>query len=288
MGKEEIVLKAAKEAIKRAVLELPLDVIKSLQEAYKHEYSDTSKTVIASILENIELAKRTGRPICQDTGLPSFFIEIGRGFNCEMKLEQTLIRAVKEATDEIPLRPNSVNTLTQKNSGDNTGKLVPYFYYEFSEGDKLKIIYFPKGAGSENNSKLFMLNPSENLKEVERIILEHVAVKACLSCPPIIVGVGLGGGGDIAMHLAKKALLRPLGSVNSEPILADIEKRLLKSINKTGIGPMSLGGGTTALAVHIEYADRHTASLPVGIVFQCWAARRSQIIFDKDFNYTIS
>ncbi|WEU40745.1 MAG: fumarate hydratase [Candidatus Odinarchaeum yellowstonii] len=285
---EEDFLKAVKNIITKASLDLPEDVVSALKTAYEIEQTPTAKAVLNSILNNIQLAKKLRKPICQDTGLPFFIVEIGRRFNdCKIDYENILTRAVKESTIEIPLRPNCVNPLTDLNTGDNTGRHAPIIFYNFNNTDSLTITYFPKGAGSENQTSLYMLTPSSSLKYIKKIILKHVVKKAGLSCPPIIVGVGLGGAADTALLLAKKALLRPLGSKNEDTSLAELETELLDLINKTGIGPMGLGGDTTALAVHIDYACRHTASLPLAISIQCWAARKAQLVINKTGDYKI-
>jgi len=288
MINEGELLKAVKETIKKSVLELPVDVVNALKTAYEKEDSPVGRTIINSILNNIELAKNLRKPICQDTGLPLFIVEIGRGFSdCKLDYEKILTEAIRAATAEVPLRPNCVNPLTEKNTGDNTGKLAPSIIYEFNNTDRLTITYFPKGAGSENQTGLYMLPPSASLNDIKKIILNHVVEKASFSCPPVIVGVGLGGGADTALSLAKKALIRPIGLKNPELKLADMEIQLLTLINKTGIGPMGLGGSTTALSVHIDYACRHTASLPVAVSLLCWAARRAQLIMDEKHRYKI-
>ncbi len=285
---EEDFLKAVKNLISKASLELPEDVIAALKKAYELEKTPSARAILNSILNNIQLAKTLRRPICQDTGLPLFIVEIGRNFNnCRIDYENILAKAVKEATKEIPLRPNCVDPLTDLNTGDNTGRMAPIIFYNFNDSDRLTVTYFPKGAGSENQTGLYMLTPSTPIKNIKKIILTHIVEKAALSCPPVIVGVGLGGGADTALYLAKKALLRPIGSKNQEPLLSSMESELLDLINKTGIGPMGLGGSTTALAVHIDYACRHTASLPVAVSMQCWAARRAQLVVSRNGDYTI-
>ncbi len=286
---EDEFLKAVKNIIAEASLNIPEDVIAALKAAYESEKKPTAKTVLNSILNNIQLAKTLRKPICQDTGLPLFIVEIGRNFdNCKIDYENLFTKAVKEATAEIPLRPNCVHPLTSLNTGDNTGRMAPLIVYQFNDSNKLKITYFPKGAGSENQTGLYMLTPSTSLKNIKKIILKHIIEKAALSCPPIIIGIGLGGAADTALYLAKKALLRPVGSKNQDSTLAEMESELLDLINKTGIGPMGLGGDTTALDVHIDYACRHTASFPVAISIQCWAARKAQLVINENGDYNMS
>jgi fumarate hydratase subunit alpha len=168
-----------------------------------------------------------------------------------------------------------VNPFTNKNSGDNTGRYIPYVNWEISDGDWLEISVLLKGGGSENACALRMMEPSEGVEGMKKFVVECVLKAGGMPCPPTIVGVGVGGGADIAMALAKRALLRPIGEENPNMDLAKIEKELCEAINVTGIGPMGLGGDVTALDVKIEYAHRHPASYPVAVAFQCWAARRA-------------
>ncbi|MHA1408993.1 MAG: fumarate hydratase [Candidatus Odinarchaeia archaeon] len=282
MMNERKMVNAVKKMIKKAVTELPEDVTRRIKDALEREEHEPARIILSSIIKNINLAKEMSKPICQDTGVPIFYVEIGTRYKVSFNLERVLIKAMQESTSEIPLRPNSVDPLTNKNTGDNTGRFIPYINYEVIEGDDLKITYFPKGAGSENQSQLFMLNPSEGFNQIEDIIYDSVIKKAAQACPPIIIGVGLGGGADIALHLAKKALTRDINIPHSDEEIARLERRILKKVNESGLGPMGLGGKTTALSVKIEYAYRHPASFPMGVIFQCWAARKSRLTIKKN------
>jgi fumarate hydratase subunit alpha len=195
-------------------------------------------------------------------------------------LEKSIMEGVRKATREIPLRPNAVDPLTGKNSGDNIGAHVPFIQWDLVDGDRCEIIVLPKGGGSENACTLSMLNPSDGMKGVKKFIVDWMAKVAGNPCPPTIVGIGIGGGADIAMNLAKESICRPIGNRNENPTVAKIEEELIKAINELGIGPMGLGGKTTVMDVHIEMAHRHPASLPVGIVVQCWADRRAKMEID--------
>jgi fumarate hydratase subunit alpha len=218
--------------------------------------------------------------MCQDTGIPVFFVKLGR---CLVPgLEEVLARAVRRATEEVPLRRNVVDSLTRASTGDNTGVGMPSISYSCGDEDYLEITYMPKGAGSENMSALGMLNPSDGTAGVRRFVVDAIARAEGKPCPPVIVGVGVGGSADACLALAKKALLRPVGSRNPAPGYARLEDELLEQINATGIGPMGLGGRTTALAVHVEQAGCHTASLPVGVNLQCYAARRAMARIHPD------
>jgi len=272
--------------IKKAETELPDDVIKSLKKAYKIE-TGIAKTQIDAILKNIDLAKKSGRPMCQDTGIQTFFVEVGIDFPEIMQLKKIITNGVKKATKEIPIRPNTIDPITGVNHKDNTGNHVPYINWDFVEGDKVSIIAFPKGGGSENMSKLGMLKPGVGIKGVKDFVVEEMIKAAGQPCPPTVVGVGIGGGADLSLKLGKRALLRPVGVRNKDKDIAKIEEELIKRINDSGIGPMGLGGKTTVLDVHVEIAHRHPASLPVGISVQCWADRRAKMIIRSDGSWEV-
>lgn len=274
------------ELIRKAETELPDDVIKALKKAYKIE-KGVAKTQIETILKNVDLAKKTKRPMCQDTGIQTFFVIVGVDFPYTNKLKELIIKGVKRATKEIPLRPNTVDPLTGKNHEDNFGDHVPYIIWNFSSGRDVDITALPKGSGSENMSKLEMLKPIVGIEGVKDFVLKEVINASGKHCPPAVVGVGIGGGADIAMHLSKIALLRPVGNRNKDKRIALIEEELVRKINKSGIGPMGLGGKTTVLDVHIEKAHRHPASLPVGISIQCWADRRAHMVIYKDGSWRV-
>ncbi|MCD6593752.1 fumarate hydratase [Candidatus Bathyarchaeota archaeon] len=261
--------------LRLAVTELPADVKKALKDAYRKERNPIGKIQLKAILENIQLAEEERIPICQDTGLISFYVKVGSEFRGLSKIEEALIEGVKRATVEIPLRPNAVNPFTQRNTDNNTGRHVPCIHWSIIDGNYLEITAFPKGGGSENMCALRILKPAEGLSGLKRFIIESVVNAGGMPCPPTIIGVGVGGTSDMAMNLAKKALLRPINKSHSDPFIAELERDLLRAVNSTGVGPMGLGGDSTALALKIEYAHRHPASYPVAIAFQCWAARRA-------------
>jgi fumarate hydratase subunit alpha len=272
---ESLIENAALSLIKLAAVRLPMDVKEALQKARCRERHEIGRLQIENILENIRLAEEMNVPLCQDTGTIVFYVRAGANFRVLSRVEPALFRAVRRATLEVPLRPNAVNPFTNKNSGDNTGRYIPYVNWEISDGDWLEISVLLKGGGSENACALRMMEPSEGVEGMKKFVVECVLKAGGMPCPPTIVGVGVGGGADIAMALAKRALLRPIGEENPNMDLAKIEKELCEAINVTGIGPMGLGGDVTALDVKIEYAHRHPASYPVAVAFQCWAARRA-------------
>ena len=285
MNKESIVIGII-QLIKKAETELPEDVVNALEDAlYKEE--GTAKVQLETILKNIELAKKSQRPMCQDTGIQTFFVDVGIDFPYIVDIEQWITDAVQKATREIPLRPNTVDPFSGENHGDNTGDSIPYITWNLVKGDNLKITAFPKGGGSENMSKLGMLKPGVGIEGVKSFVVEEIIKAAGNPCPPTVVGIGIGGGADLAMKLGKKALLRPVGTRHKDKKIADIEMELIRRINESGIGSMGLGGKTTVLDVHIEKAHRHPASLPVGIVVQCWADRRAQMIINSDKSWEV-
>lgn len=261
---------------KQAVIELPSDVRKALEEAYKREEQDIARTNLEAILENIQAAEELEIPMCQDTGLPIVFVKLGK---VEVEnLYQGVRKGVEKATKEIPLRPNVVDPLTRVNTGNNLGKLIPQIDVELVEGEYIEFTVFPKGFGSENNNALMMGLPGDGVEGIKKFVVDTVIKAGGKPCPPTVVGVGIGGSSDMAMKLAKKALLREVGVLHNEGRIAELEKEILKLINDTGIGPMGLGGKTTALDVKIEYADTHTAGLPVGVCIQCWADRHASAV----------
>ncbi|MHA1216513.1 MAG: fumarate hydratase, partial [Candidatus Thorarchaeota archaeon] len=198
------------------------------------------------------------------------------------EIRDALTKATIKATAEVPLRPNAVNPIVGGNSGNNVGEKIPWINWEIVSGDSVEITAFPKGGGSENVCILGMLKPGVGLKGVKKLVVDNAMSYMGKACAPNIIGIGIGGGSDIALKIAKQQLLRPLDDHHPDPEVAKIEEELKEAINATGIGPMGLGGDTTVLAVKVDYAMRHPASLPVGVAVQCWAARRSTAVITKD------
>ena len=272
--------------IKKAETELPKDVINALEHAYKVE-EGVAKTQMDAILKNIDLAKESMRPMCQDTGIQTFFVDVGVDFPQINMLKDLITDAVKTATKKIPLRPNTIDPFTGENHKDNTGEHIPYITWDFVNGSDVFITAFPKGGGSENMSKLGMLKPGVGLDGVKDFVVEEMIKAGGQPCPPTVVGVGIGGGADLSLKLGKKSLLRPVGVRHKDKVIAEMEKELIDRINKSGIGPMGLGGKTTVLDVHVEVAHRHPASLPVGIAVQCWADRRASMVIHADGSWEV-
>ena len=284
-----IIEEAVVHALTRANIHLPPDVKNALKKAYKTEDSEVARVQIEAILRNLELAEELNRPICQDTGLIVYYVRMGYDFGVRIDvIERALINATRRATAEIPLRPNTVDPLTGENPGDNTGRNSPIIHWEFMKGDSLEIVVVPKGGGSEYVTVLKMIPPGLGLGGVKRVVIDAVLEAGAKPCPPTIVGVGLGGGVDTAVYLAKKAAcIRRLDTMNPNPTLARLEEELYSELNSLGIGPQGLGGRTTVLGVHIDYSHRHPASYPVAVVFQCWAARRATVLVGRDGSSTI-
>ncbi|OGW55427.1 MAG: hypothetical protein A2Y81_01405 [Nitrospirae bacterium RBG_13_43_8] len=266
---------------KKAATSLPYDVEAALRSAYEKERSN-AKAVLSAILENTRIARKTERPICQDTGVPVFFIKVPIGLS-HLELKKEIISATKIATKKIPLRANAVDALTDINSGDNTGISFPIIYLEETNEKKLTIDLMLKGAGCENAGQLYRL-PFEELKAerdlegVRRCVLDTVYKAQGRGCPPYIIGVGIGAAKDQVTRLAKEQLMRNLKDTNKRRVLSELENRLLKDINRLGIGPLGLGGKTTALGVKIGVNHRHPASYFVDVSVSCWADRRARLL----------
>lgn len=274
------------ELIRKAETDLPKDVTIALKKAYEKEQG-IAKIQIENILKNIEIAKKTNRPMCQDTGVQTFFVNAGVDFPFTGKLKELITDAVKIATEQIPLRPNTVDPFTRENFKDNTGDYIPAITWDFVPGNDVQITAIPKGGGSENMSKLVMLKPGVGIDGVKDFVVKEMVKASGNPCPPTVIGIGIGGGADLAMKLGKKALLRQVGVRHKDKKIAEIERDLISQLNETGIGPMGLGGKTTVLDVHVEKAPRHPASLPVGLVVQCWADRRATMIIHNDGSWEV-
>jgi len=267
--KKEVAKVAAK-----ANFNLRADVAKLLKVGLRSEKKKEAKQALRWILENAHIAKGEKIAICQDTGLPIVFIEAGNDIEVSSTLIEAIKTAVKDSYRKNYLRPSVVDPLVRGKS--SYGGVI--YHLDFTSKQKgLKITLFPKGFGSENKSALKMFNPTVSLKQVEDFIVESVEAAGPESCPPFVIGVGIGGTSDTALLLAKKVLLERIDKPNREKSLNNLEKRLLKRINALGIGPMGLGGKCTALAVKIKKAPTHIAGLPVGVNISCHALRSATI-----------
>ena len=259
-----------------AAYNLSDDVLTAFDRAIETETAPGAREIIELLKENARIAKEDHIPICQDTGVAIFFVEIGQDLRIKNGfIVDAINEGVRKGYKEGYLRKSVVDPLTRKNTGDNTPAII---YTELVPGDKLKISFMPKGAGSENRSVIRMLRPTEGVEGIRNFVLECVLKAGANPCPPVVIGVGIGGDFEKAALIAKKALLRPVGSPNAKLELASLEETLLKAVNKTGIGPEGLGGKVTAMAVHVESFPCHIASLPVAVNINCHAARHKTIV----------
>lgn len=272
------------ELYKKVATSLPPDVEEALESAYSRAAEGSAAHYSLSVLlENIRMARKTVTPLCQDTGVPVFYVRVPLGLS-QIALKSTIAEATRIATSTIPLRPNAVEVLSDKNSGDNTGAGFPIVNFEENAGNTLVIDLMLKGGGCENAGQLYKLPSGEldahrDLEGVRRCVLDTVQKAQGRGCPPYIIGVGAGASKDQVTRLSKEQLLRKLGDRNAMPELANFEDRLLRDLNEMGIGPHGLGGGETALGVKIGLNHRHPACYFVDVSVSCWATRRGRLIW---------
>ena len=271
----ELSAQAVTDAVRRLCMEanyeLPKDMKARIEACLAHEPWPQAREILARIVENYGIAERAAQPICQDTGMACVFVKLGQEVHISGDLEQAIQEGVRQGYREGFLRKSVVrDPLRRVNTGDNTPAVI---YYEIVPGDRVEITLAPKGFGSENMSAIRMLKPSDGVQGVRDFVLETVEKAGPNPCPPIVVGVGIGGTFDRAALLAKKALLRPVDVANEDPYYAQLERELLDSINALGIGPQGFGGRTTALAVNIETFPTHIAGLPVAVNINCHVTR---------------
>jgi tartrate/fumarate subfamily iron-sulfur-dependent hydro-lyase alpha chain len=285
----------------RALKDIPKDIRAALQRGYDAETragEATASKIMLTVLKNVELADEKDMMVCQDTGLPIYKVLVGQHFKFHGGAEPLDMVEVKgrikigaeRATREYPLRSSTVHPITRKNTQTNTGQGIPIIKVDFiPDSDKLEIWMAPKGSGSENMSFLRMLKPADGMKAIKKFVLECVFESGANPCPPTIVGIGLGGTSDAAAAMAKEAsCFRKVGTHNADPLVAQLENELLDLINQTGIGPQGLGGVTTAMAVHIEWAHTHISQLPVALNMQCWRGERACATIDAAGNVAFS
>jgi fumarate hydratase subunit alpha len=264
--------------LKASNTKLPPDVGWALEAAAGWESDPTAYSQLGAIMDNVRKAEFLSRPMCQDTGIPVFFVK-GK---FDSSMVGAIERGIARATKEIPLRPNTVDPLTRENHGDNLGEGMPIVHFVPTGDDFTEITVMPKGAGSENMTRLAMLNPSDGAEGVTKTIIDAVLDAGGRPCPPGIVGVGIGGTSEKCISMAKEALLVPVGDDNPDPALRKMEEDIFVKLNGSGLGPMGLGGGTTVLGVRIKKAACHTASLPVAVSIGCWANRRATARMTSD------
>lgn len=273
----QTITEAVRDLCIKACYRLPEDVYQAFHQLKECEESPSAKLILDDLIKNADIAKEGEFPICQDTGLAVLFVEVGQDVHILGNLTDAINEGVRRGYAEGYLRKSVAAdpVFERKNTKDNTPAVI---HYSIADGDKIKIRMAPKGAGSENKSALKMLVPADGLEGIKNFVLETVKKAGPNSCPPLIVGVGLGGTMELAALNAKKACMRDIESQNPDSRYADLEKELLELVNKTGIGVQGLGGTNTAIRVHVEWAPTHIASLPVAVNINCHAARHAEII----------
>ena len=268
----------ARELYVRALKRLPPDVKRGFDALAARETDAGAQRMLGTMLANIRIAEETDNLLCQDTGLPIYNVTIGRGVEVDgVALKQAIRRGCERATREHPFRSSVVHPLTRVNEHSSCGRGVPVIGIDFSEADEgLVIEMIPKGSGSENNSFLRMAIPAEGVDAVKRFVVDCVLEAGGKTCPPTIVGVGIGGTADLCMHLAKVAATRALGTSCDDAEGAKLEAELSRAVNVLGVGPQGLGGDATSFAVHVETAATHITMNPVAVNMQCHSARRAR------------
>lgn len=251
-------------------------VIESFKSNKEKETSDIAKNILDILIENAQIAKETKKPLCQDTGMAVFFVKIGQNLHIEGdNITDAINKGVSRAYTEGHLRKSVVTPIDRKNTKDNTPAII---HYDIVDGENLEIEYAAKGFGSENMSRMKMLKPSDGLEGIKEFILDTVYKAGPNPCPPIVVGVGIGGTVDKCAQIAKKALFREIGEHNSDEFIKNLEEEMLEKVNELGIGVQGLGGSTTALAVNIESFPTHIAGLPVVVNINCHSSRHKKIV----------
>lgn len=271
----------AKELYIRALKILPPDIKRGFDDLVRQETDATGKAVLGTMVQNIAVAESTDNMLCQDTGIPIYNVTIGSGVEVDgQALKDAIRQGCERATKEYPLRSSVVHPLTRKNNHTSTGPGVPVIHFDFSGvAETLRLEMVPKGSGSENNSWLKMAIPAEGVDAVKAFVVDRVLEAGGKTCPPTIVGVGVGGTADLCVHLAKIAATRPLGSRCEDVEGRRLEEQLSKAVNQLGVGAQGLGGDSTAFAVHVELAATHITMNPVAVNMQCHSARRASAAF---------
>lgn len=260
----------------RACRELPCDIEQRMKEAAGEEDWDGARSILELLLENARVAREHAVPICQDTGMAVVFCEIGQDVHISGSFEEAVLRGVRRGYTEGYLRKSVVaDPLRRKNTGDNT---PPVIHLRLVPGDRVRLTVAPKGAGSENMSRMTMLTPAQGLEGVRQFVMETVRLAGANPCPPMILGIGIGGNFERAPEMAKEAMLDPPDTWNPDPFYAELEKEWLRQINETGIGPQGLGGRTTCLGLHIHQEATHIACLPVAVNVGCHVTRHATAV----------
>jgi len=280
MGVREIPAEEITKTIKRLCIEantvLGDDVIEAYKKSYENEKSPVGRDILRQLLENSRIAEEEGIPLCQDTGLAVVFVDMGQDVHVvDEDLNEAINEGVRQGYKEGYLRASTLDPLTRKNYGDNTPAII---HVNVIPGDKLKLTVAPKGFGSENMSRVILFPPAVGIKGVKNFVIQRVEESGPNPCPPLVVGVGIGGTLEKAAIIAKKSLLRPIGQRHPNPDIAKLEEEFLDDINNLGIGPQGLGGTVTALDVHIETYPTHIGSLPVAVNIQCHCDRHKEAV----------
>jgi L(+)-tartrate dehydratase alpha subunit len=267
---------------------LPDDVLAKLKELRDQEDKPLAKVVYDSMFENLEMANRLDRPCCQDTGVIQYFVTAGANFPLLGELRQILGEAVRQATKDAPLRHNAVEIFEEKNTGNNTGNRIPWIDWEIVPNDSsVTIDTYMAGGGCSLPGAAKVLMPSAGYEGIVQFIFDVMTSYGINACPPLLVGVGIGGSVEVAAELSKKAILRPIGSRHADPRGAEMEKLLERGLNELGIGPQGLSGNSSVMGVHIESAARHPSTIAVAVNVGCWAHRRGTIRIHEDMTYEI-
>ncbi|KDR94563.1 fumarate hydratase subunit alpha [Peptoclostridium litorale DSM 5388] len=272
----KVITQAVKKMCISANINLGEDVVKCINERIKDESSPTGRDILEIMLQNVDIAKSEQTPLCQDTGMAVIFMEVGQDVHFTGgNIVDAVNEGVRQGYSEGYLRKSVVSDpLIRENTGDNTPAVI---YTDIVPGENVKIVFAPKGFGSENMSRTKMLKPSDGVQGVIDFVVETVSIAGPNPCPPVVVGVGIGGTIDKAAQIAKKALTREIGKNSEKEHIIKIEQELLERINELGIGPQGLGGNTTALAVNVEVYPTHIAGLPVAVNINCHVARHEEI-----------
>jgi tartrate/fumarate subfamily iron-sulfur-dependent hydro-lyase alpha chain len=272
---------ACKELYIRALKILPPDIKEGFKRLDAGETNATGKAILATMIRNISVAEDNNNLLCQDTGIPIYNVTIGAGIEVDgYRLKQAIAKGCERATREHPLRSSVVHPVTRKNEHTSCGPEIPVIHVDFApQADTLSIEMIPKGSGSENNSWLKMAVPADGVDAIKTFVVDCVLDAGGKTCPPTIVGVGVGGTADLCVHLSKIAATRPLGTRCGDPEGAKLEEALTRAVNQLGVGPQGLGGDSTSFAVHVEIAATHITMNPVAVNMQCHSARRARATF---------
>jgi tartrate/fumarate subfamily iron-sulfur-dependent hydro-lyase alpha chain len=275
---------ACKELYIRALKILPPDIKEGFERLDSRETHKTGKAILGTMIQNIRVAEENSNLLCQDTGIPIYNVEIGANVELDgLKLKDAIRKGCERATREHPLRSSVVHPVTRVNQHTSCGRAVPVIHIDFTgEAETLAIEMIPKGSGSENNSWLRMAVPAEGVDAIKTFVIDCVLEAGGKTCPPTIVGVGVGGTADLCVHLSKLAATRALGTHCEDPEGAKLEEELSRAVNELGIGPQGLGGDSTAFAVHVETAATHITMNPVAVNMQCHSARRARATFTPE------